>query len=318
MADMREKPNTRTRNGGDRNRNENFAPPARYPHLNANAGRSRLRNAPRRRGKTAPQARIRLDSTVPSAAMRLQAFNGGNFWNNFWRTGRVVSFIGLCATIVLTYYLLNSPNFYVTRIEVKNSRYLNYQEAVRVAELENKNIFLLSEAEVARKIKVLPYVQDVRVTKALPDKLTLELTERQRAVIWKVGSLNYIVDAEGIVLESHLDKDLPAEVKNFPGVQSLDERRLKPGDRVDIAAVRSAATVQGELTKAGIKIAAVQYSPGSGLLVQSAPDAGNWRALFGTDAQLERKIAILRALLADKNIKWSYADLRFVNKPSVQ
>lgn len=306
---------------------DNFEPHLRYPRLNANAGKTRrAARRPTVARKTAtPKARIRLDSAISSSSIRLGntvktrlrpvAFGS---WGEAWRSGRIISFIGFVALFGVGYWLLTSPNFYVTRVEVKGSRYLNNQEVIRVAGLDKANIFLLNEQTVANRIQALPYVLEVNVSKFLPDKLSLQLTERVRVVNWKVGSLNYLVDAEGIVLESMLDKDLPADARSFPVIQSLEERSLKMGDYVDLVAVRSAKTIQTELTGAGIKIAAIQYSPTGGLVVASAPEAGSWKALLGTDAQLTQKINILKGLLADKTIKWTYADLRFVNKPAIQ
>ncbi len=301
-----------------------FRPHQRYPNLNANAGASEAAPGSRvrrqaRRPVAPPRARIRLDSSVRAPSLRVRVRSPRPQTSSVLRTGgRWLSLLALLGLVVLTYWLLTSPTFHVSQVEVKGSRFLNGPEVLKITGADKSNIFLLNEDEVGRKLQALPYVLEAKVTKTIPDRLTVEVIERTSAINWKVGSTSYLVDRDGVVLDAVNEKDLPAQAQTFTVIESLDDRRLKLGDRVDGVAVRSAPIIQGQLAQSGVKIAAVQYSPSSGLLVLSAPEAGNWKALLGTDAQLDKKINILKGLLADKNIKWSYADLRFVNKPAIQ
>ncbi len=312
-------PDTPRRNRASRqSEKEQFRPHERYPNLNANAG---LGEAPRHRPrprpaapKRQPQAHIRLDSSV--AAPRLRTQPGA--MSAQLRNGRVVSLLGLLAVIGLGYWLLTGAGFRISKVEVKGSRFLNSAEVIRLTGVDKENVFLLDEASVAQKVRALPYVLESKVSKQFPDGMQVEVVERKSVLNWKVGSLNYLVDAEGVVLESLADQQLNQEAKKFTVIQSLDDRKLKSGDRVDAVAIRSAQTIQSQLASSGFKLSAVQYSPTAGLIVVSAPESGNWKALLGTDAQLDQKINLLKGLLSDKNIKWSYADLRFVNKPAIQ
>lgn len=305
---------------------EEFWPHQHYPNLNANAGaneaqpNSRVRKQAKKRAAarpTTPQPFIKLDSSTPTTSRLGSRFARNTILVEF-TLGRVLSLIALIALGILTYWLLTSPNFYITKIEVKNSRYLGVEQAIQLTSVDKQNVFLLNENDMAAKLGVLPYVLKATIIKVFPDQVIMDITERKPIVNWKIGGVNYLVDQDGVILETQFDRELTPEAKIFPIVQSLDDRKLNLGDRVDSVAVRSTQNIQGQLSSAGFKISGVQYSPGVGLIVVSAPTSGNWKALLGTDAQLERKIAILKSLLAEKSIKWSYADLRFVDKPTVQ
>ena len=322
MPSVTRNPNRRSRPEKD---NEAFRPHLRYPRLNANAGAndaapgSRVRRQARRNATTPPKVRIRLDSSISAPSMRVRRRGAIGRERSALRIGgRWLSLLGLVGLVALIMWLFTSSSFHVSKVEIKGSRLLNAQDALKITGADKANIFLLSEDDVAKKLKTLPYVLDVKVSKSIPDKLVVELTERTSTVTWKVGDLDYLVDADGVVLDSALDKDLSAQAQAYTVIQSQEDRRLKIGDRVDQVAVRSAPIIQNELAQSGVKLAAIQYLPGSGLMAVSAPESGNWKALLGTDAQLEKKINILKGLLADKSIKWSYADLRFVNKPAIQ
>ncbi len=310
---------------------ESFRPHQRYPRLNANAGTEEPlavsgRRPPRakplelitgRKGTPRPGSRFESEVPAPLQATRRLRRSRTRARSSF-HLSRWPSLLGLIVTLAAGYWLLNASTFTIARIELKGSRYLNTEAVIKLTAVTRSNVFLLNEGELARQLKTLPYVLEARVSKGLPDKIEVEVKERQPSLNWKSGNLSYLVDQDGIVLESMPEIDLPAEAKGFAVIQSLDERKLNLGDQVDTVAVRSAQAIQSSLNSMKIKVAAVQYSPAQGLTVLSAKESGNWKAVLGTDAQLDKKIDILKGLLADKNLKWSSADLRFVNKPSIQ
>lgn len=312
-----------------------FRPHQNYPRLNANAGKDELVTpAPksRRQARKPVFARkenplrptIKLDSTGFDAAPALTARPRMTTRRRnqtsavSFNPARLVSFAVMLLLIGLGYWFLNAPNFNVQKIDLTGNRLLTADAVVQATGVDKMNVFSLNEDEVAAKIKTLPYILQARVTKTLPDKITVAVTERQSVLNWKVGGYNYLVDPDGVVLDTYADQDLPEAAKAYPVIESLDDRKMQMGDRVDSVAVRSAQAIQSQLAAANIKVLAVQYSPSSGLVVIGPSPSGDWKALLGTDAQLEQKMAILKGLLADKGIKWSYADLRFINKPAIQ
>lgn len=334
-------PTQRNSKGRASQEEASFRPHQRYPRLNADAGKDEIapvprgrRPAPPRRSlpsrrETTPRPSIRLDSAFEAPAPAMQARTGRVSSNTRRRprsesaainfnVARLTSLAAMLILIGLGYWLLNSPGFNISKVEVSGNRLLSSDDVVRVTGVDKINVFGLNEEEVAAKIKTLPYILQANVSKALPDKLTVNVTERHSILNWKVGGYSYLVDPDGVVLDSYFEQDLPEEAKAFPVIESLDGRKMQLGDRVDAIAVRSAQAIQNQLAAAGIKVAAVQYAPNSGLVVISAPPSGNWKAVLGTDVQLDQKMNILKGLLADKTIKWSYADLRFINKPAIQ
>ena len=267
-----------------------FRPHLQYPRLNTEAGKENAPVRPRRQarrrqgGFTAasaprtPKAFIRLDSAAPSLSARLRSQR----LPVVSRVGRWLSLTALVGLVALVFWLFTSTTFHVSKVEIRGSRFLDAQEVLQLTGADKTNLFLLNEDEVARKLQALPYVLTVHVTKTLPDHLTVDVTERRSVLNWKVGGVNYLVDNDGVVLDTVYDKEMTADDGAFPVIQSLDDHKLVNGDRVDGVAVRSAQTIQSQLAGAGFKIAAIQYSPNNGLIVISDPSGGNWKALIGT------------------------------------
>lgn len=228
--------------------------------------------------------------------------------------GRVLSFICLLAVLGVTYWLLNSPNFLVTQVTVTGGNFLTTDAVITQTGVDKTNVFLLDEQVVANRIKQLPYVLDAQVQKSLPNKLSVQVMERTEAVDWRVGNVNYLVDKDGVVLQ--VVTSLPPNATDFPVVSSQDATALKIGDKVDMVAVQSAEPIFNAFSQNKLALSALNYSPFNGLTAVSKD--GNWKVLLGSSDEIQKKISILQGLLADKDLKWSFADLRSTSRPAVQ
>ncbi len=230
--------------------------------------------------------------------------------------GRLLSFVGLLGSLLLGSWLLTSPDFKVTQIEVKNGHFLDQNGVVEATGVDQQNVFLLNEGIVAEKLKKLSSVLEARVSKAFPNSLVVEVTERYSILNWQVGGTSYLIDREGIVLESYME--LPPLETKLVVIRSLDEQLLNIGDRVDPVAVRSAPLVLKKLEEIGFGLESLEYTSSGGLIVRGIKDQGSRKIIFGTDAELAKKAGILKSLMADRALKWTFADLRFTVKPAIQ
>jgi hypothetical protein len=111
---------------------------------------------------------------------------------------------------------------------------------------------------------------------------------------------------------------LPDKDNNFTVIKSLDDKPLKIGDKVDPVAVRSAPAILQKLEEIKFGTTSLDYSPTSGLIAMGIKEQGSRKVLLGTDAELDKKMSVLKSLMADQNLKWTFADLRFTAKPAIQ
>ncbi len=283
-----------------------FTPHPAYPKINTAEAETSRR--PRNRSRW-----VRFASTASIGA-------GSRVSRGFGISGltiaRIISFAGLVAALWVGYWLLTSPNFRISNVEVQGGRFLSSNEVIAATAITDQNIFLLNEADMAERVKKLSYVLDARVSRSFPNSVTVEVTERHSMLNWQVGSTNYLVDNDGIVLESFVQ--LPNNAAKFTVVKSLDDKPLKIGDKVDPVAVRSGPRIAQMLEQVGFGTTSLDYSPSTGLIAMGIKEQGSRRVLIGTDAELTRKINVLKSLMLDQNLKWTFADLRFVDKPAVQ
>jgi len=155
------------------------------------------------------------------------------------------------------------------------------------------------EAAVAR----LPGIKEARVRCRLPNRVVVEVVERQAQIVWQRDGTRYWVDEAGVVLPAR------GELEGALLVEDLAPGPLRVGDRLDPRVVESAL----ELHQLLPELAAVQYSD-QGL---SFHHQGGYPIYLGV-GDMPEKVAIMKALvrkLAAEGIQPEFIDLRFKEGP---
>ena len=179
--------------------------------------------------------------------------------------------------------------------------------AVQCAEGQlGSNELTLSAAEVQRQVKAIPLVKSASVKTVLPDRLRIDVVERQPEVAWVVGTQVFRVADDGVVI----DQGSPNGLKVVIGQVGGDP--VKPGDKVDLDVIKAAEELQDQLPSTlGIPAKRIQYSPADGLAVVTDQDLV---AMFGPPDNLNLKMAELQRvvqLAKDKKATLSFVDLRY-------
>jgi cell division protein FtsQ len=68
-----------------------------------------------------------------------------------------------------------------------------------------KSLAFLDAAEVRRRLKAQPLVQDVSVTKLYPDRLVIAITERQPYALWQKDGQVSLISQDGFVIDERRD-----------------------------------------------------------------------------------------------------------------
>ncbi|MGB9722858.1 MAG: cell division protein FtsQ/DivIB [Chloroflexia bacterium] len=246
-----------------------------------------------RRGRERPHARPRLGRAL------LQ-------WAADARLAGALLSLG-CAFLLGYFYF--SPTFRVSTVEVRGNRALPSEEAVRRSQVLTANLFLIDPADVAARLKQIPYVQNVRVERDLPNRVILTLVEHMPSVSWCNGKdpeHRFLVDDEGRILGAE-----PPEAERMIYIVNMDSDAppLQPGGQVDGETVRTAQQVFSRLYyDLHIPLMPFEYRKECGLV--AVAQAG-WRACFGDGSDLERKVRFLAAFLRHPPSEFTEMDLRF-------
>lgn len=106
---------------------------------------------------------------------------------------KFISFILILSIIILLYiYLSRIP---IKHILVLNTNFLTDEEVIETAKIDNYPSFIKTLSfKVKKNIKSIPLVKDVKVSKGLGFKITLDIEEYK--VLFKIRSTNeYVLDS---------------------------------------------------------------------------------------------------------------------------
>jgi cell division septal protein FtsQ len=208
-------------------------------------------------------------------------------------------------------FLLAQPAFRPWHIDVIGTRHLTAAQVKGAMNLPgDRSIFLLREAQLAERLRALPWVRSARVSLALPDRVSVRVTEWKPSAVLQVGDTSYYLNELGEVLDPAAEAGALAVI-----------------NRPDFGAVRSGQHAVGSdllpmllQLRAGFtaafKISVTSFQLNHREVLTAQTDRG-WTIIFGQmvtsddRASLEPKLAALGAL--GSRIDFASAPIQYIN-----
>lgn len=105
-------------------------------------------------------------------------------------------------------YLSTSPSFDIQEISVKGNEQLSNEKIIQLAEVKRgDNIFSKLGIVMKVRLKQNGYIEDAQINKIYPNKIEIEVKERQKQFQIKLETEGYIyIDEQGYILEYGIDK----------------------------------------------------------------------------------------------------------------
>jgi cell division protein FtsQ len=175
-----------------------------------------------------------------------------------------------------------------------------------VAELagaRGQSIWLLDTQDVVDRLKANAYIEDASASIALPDQLTIKVSERKPEIRWQSGGALYLLDSSGRVL----DADTAAPISDTLVIEDRSNRPLQPNDTVDADAIKLGRLLSLRLpAELGLRPAHIGWNLDTKIFVTTID---NRTIIFGSSEHLDDKLAVLGTLLAD-GTAFTLLDLR--------
>ena len=147
------------------------------------------------------------------------------------RVKRIIKWTSLALIIIAgAIFAFASPLFNITQIEVINTNLLSKDKVISLSGIKkDQNIFRFLKSDVIKKIKEDPYVQDVKINRQLPNKVQIDIEERQRNFSLEFLKGYAYINNQGYILEISQDK------LNLPVIKgaSTEENNITPGKRLE-------------------------------------------------------------------------------------
>jgi cell division protein FtsQ len=103
--------------------------------------------------------------------------------------------------------LAKALGFSIKAVTIAGERELKEQDILAIAGIDPRNSLLfLDVAKIREKLKQLPLVKEAAVTKLYPDRLLIEIEERQPFALWQCDGRVQIVAADGVPVAAMRDQ----------------------------------------------------------------------------------------------------------------
>ena len=220
---------------------------------------------------------------------------------------RAAALLALLAALLAAYGLATAPVFGIQRIDVSPLRWTDRAAVLAGLGVEaGTNAFRLSTAGLAERLERLPTVASATVSVALPDRLTVSITERTPILAWRAGTTTFLVDRDGMLFA--MASQAPDAAAALP---VIDDRRSTSRlvvtlgaeiDPVDLdAATRLASLTPADIGSTATALAVV-VTDADGFVLTTRP--ASWTAVFGSYGHVLRspdlipgQVRLLKSLL---------------------
>jgi cell division septal protein FtsQ len=176
--------------------------------------------------------------------------------------------------------------YYVTDVQVAGATTLSQRAVVDASGMDGMHIFWLDPAEAAERVAAIPSVLSATVEISWPNRAGITVVERTPVMVWDQAGDRFWVDENGQLMQAR------QESSDLLLILSQQPEKLYVGERIPIDVLAGAMQLRQERPN----IASLFYEWGNGL---SYEDGRNWRAYFGTGLDMNQKLVVYEAIVAN-------------------
>lgn len=216
-------------------------------------------------------------------------------------SGAVIAGCWIGGKEALRRFVFENPDYAISDLKFATDGTLTRDQVLKTGDLsEGRNIFLVNLSKARTEIEKMPQVENVEVTRTLPNHLSVTVTER-RPIAWvasradedpTVSDKSFLIDARGVLMKTKAKLE---EYLHFPVISGVRTENLVAGERVTTSEMQAALELI-RLTADSTRFQArhVDLSKGYCLVVTAHSHA---KVVFGLD-HIDAQLARLHRYLA--------------------
>jgi len=235
--------------------------------------------APSAKSRGAKEKRPRRHAI--SWRVRVEALLSALFGSPRW-----VSFLLLAGVGCAFYFVGADSTYYISAVEVDGAATLSQEYVVDASGMDGMHIFWLDPAGVAQRVADIPSVLTATVQIEWPNRARITVVERTPVMVWDQAGDRFWVNADGRLMQAR------QESAGLLMVLSQEQETLYVGERIPPEVLTGALQLRQERPN----IELLYYSRANGLCYL---DGRNWEVFFGVGRDMNQKLAVYEALVAD-------------------
>lgn len=229
------------------------------------------------------------------------------------KTRKKIILISIILIVILGLILIKTPYFNIKKVNVNNNNVITKESIIGENDILNQNIFLLNTSALKKKILSNPYVKSVKISRKLPDQLSINIVERNATFMVNDGADFYVLNENLVIME----KKNSAEGLQLPTVTGLtvENRFLGEPMSTDKDKVEVLKEIGEALNKSKIKVNSVDISNLNNIVINK----GEVQILLGNSDELSDKLTKLVNILNDPagNFEKGYINISFNGNPVI-
>ncbi len=145
--------------------------------------------------------------------------------------------------------LLHAEMFQIAGVDVKGVKQVSEAELREIAGVfTGRNIFRVDLETAVRRVRANPWVKDVRIYRRLPNRISMEVTERAAFALLDTGAGRYVMDNDGVVIDKIVNGN--ASAWQLP-VVAVRDYRARAGEQVTSEVMAEALMLITEIAERG-------------------------------------------------------------------
>ncbi|MDV5114925.1 FtsQ-type POTRA domain-containing protein [Clostridium perfringens] len=117
------------------------------------------------------------------------------------KTRKKIILVSIILIVILGLILIKTPYFNIKKVNVNNNNVITKESVIGENDILNQNIFLLNTSALKKKILSNPYVKSVKISRKLPDQLSINVVERNATFIVNEGTNFYVLNENLVIME---------------------------------------------------------------------------------------------------------------------
>jgi len=205
-------------------------------------------------------------------------------------------------------WLTHAERFQIAGVDVKGVRSVSEEDIQELAKMfTGQNIFHVDLGEATRRALANPWVREVRIERALPNRISVIYTEREPRAILQAANGRYLIDDEGVVMAPVVKSE---QGTGLP-VIAIRDCRAVPRETVSNGAVTGALQLLGELAaRGGWSAGAVTVKADSSETIAIVYADHEFRIGSGNYDEKLRRLGEIVADMRQRGLAYTYIELR--------
>jgi cell division protein FtsQ len=196
-----------------------------------------------------------------------------------------------------------SDDFQVDNVMIRGNSIAYADSVVEQSDAIGQPMFRVNTNEIADSVARHPVVESAQVRVVLPDRVIVEIREREPAIVWQTGDRAVLIDEHGWVMAE-------GDSEHLPRVVEMSGDALSPGAHINPWYVATVQHLNERIGSDGV----LEYDELGGFQAYLPDDRV---VTFGEPDDLLVKLEVLSAL-ANSGSDWTRLDVRDPDRPVYQ